>query len=193
VNKAKTSRRLRKLYKVGQRRFRHAVNAMIKTIIEDAHQLGVSILILGDLRGVRENNNHNGKANSMIHNFWSHAYITQRFRDKAEEYGIEVVEVDEWKTSSTCPRRGSDKTIKRNRLFKCLNCGVEAHRDAVGALNIGLAQGTKLPAGAINGAMTRPSLLRWDGMRWEPKRAMNNRPMTTLEARISPLKWGECQ
>jgi len=43
------------------------------------------------------------------------------------------------------------------------------------------------------GLMAQPSLLRWNGMRWEPKRAMNNQPMNTPEARISPLKWGECQ
>ena len=36
-------------------------------------------------------------------------------------------------------------------------------------------------------------LLRWSGCRWEPKRAMSIRPMSTLEARISPLKRGECQ
>ena len=194
VNRARTSRRLKKLFRVRKRRFRHAVNAMVKAIIEDASQLGISRIILGDLRGIGKNNNHhNGKINSMIHNFWSFQYITKRFKDKAEEYGIKVVQVDERKTSTICPRCGSDRTIKRGRLFKCLSCGVEAHRDAVGALNIGLAQGAKLPAGAINGAMTRPLLLRWNGMRWEPKRAMNTGPMNTLEARISPLKWGECQ
>jgi putative transposase len=37
VNRAKTSRKLRRLYRMRQRRFRHAVNAMIKTIVEDAH------------------------------------------------------------------------------------------------------------------------------------------------------------
>jgi len=100
----------------------------------------------------------------MIHNFWSFQYITKRFKDRAEEYGIKVVEVDERKTSTTCPRCRSDRTVKRGRLFKCLSCRVEAHRDAVGVLNIGLAQGAELPAEAINGAMTRPLLLRWDGM-----------------------------
>ena len=193
VNRAKTSRRLRKLFRIRRRRFRHAVNAMVKTIIEDAHQLGVSKIILGDLRGIRMNNNHKGKMNSMLHNFWSFRYIVQRFRDKAEDYGIKVVEVDERKTSSICPRCGSDRTVKRGRLFRCLSCGVEAHRDAVGVLNIGLAQGAKLPAGAINRAMARPLLLRWNGMKWKPKRAMNNQPMNTLEARISPLQRGECQ
>ncbi|MGC8937185.1 MAG: hypothetical protein ACP5KV_07500, partial [Candidatus Methanomethylicaceae archaeon] len=63
----------------------------------------------------------------------------------------------------------------------------EANRDAIGVLNIGLAQGAKPPAEAVNGAVARPLLLRWDGMRWEPKRAMNNQPMNTIEARISRL------
>jgi len=35
--------------------------------------------------------------------------------------------------------------------------------------------------------MAHPLLLRWDGMRWEPRRAMNNQPMNTLEARILAL------
>ena len=193
MNEARTSRRLRRLFRIRKRRFRHAVNAMVKAIVDDAAQLNISKIIMGNLRGIRENNHENGKANSMIHNFWSFRYIIQRFREKAEEYGIEVIEVDEHKTSSICPYCGSNKTVKRGRLFKCVSCGVEAHRDAVGALNIGLAQGVKLPAGVINGAMTRPLLLRWNGMKWEPKRAMNIKPMNTLEARISLLQRGECQ
>jgi len=32
--------------------------------------------------------------------------------------------------------------------------------------------------------VAHPLLLRWNGMRWEPKRAMNNRPMNAIEARI---------
>jgi len=193
VNKARTSRKLRRLFRIRKRRFRHAVNAMVKAIVDDASQLGISKIIMGDLRGIRMNNNHNGKANSMIHNFWSFRYITKRFREKAEEYGIKVVQVDERETSSRCPRCGSDRTVKRGRLFKCISCGVEAHRDAIGVLNIGLAHGALLPAGAINRAMARPLLLRWNGMRWEPRRAMNNQPMNTLEARISLLQRGECQ
>jgi hypothetical protein len=47
-NKAKTSR---KLYRIRQRRFKLAVNAMVKTIVEDAHQLGISRIVLGRLRG----------------------------------------------------------------------------------------------------------------------------------------------
>jgi putative transposase len=63
INRAKTSRKLRMLYRVGQRRFKQAVNAMIKTIVEDAHQLGISKILLGKLKGIR-GNSHNGKANT---------------------------------------------------------------------------------------------------------------------------------
>ena len=50
TNSAKTSRKLRKLYRIRQRRFRHAVNAMIKTIVEDAYKLGISKIVLGKLK-----------------------------------------------------------------------------------------------------------------------------------------------
>ncbi|MHC1611551.1 MAG: RNA-guided endonuclease InsQ/TnpB family protein, partial [Candidatus Methanospirareceae archaeon] len=54
----------------------------------------------------------------------------------------------------------SSRIVKRGRLFKCVDCKLEAHRDAVGSVNIGLAQGAEmLPAGVINGAVTRPLLV----------------------------------
>jgi hypothetical protein len=34
----------------------------------------------------------------------------------------------------------------------------------------------------------RRALLRWNGMRWEPKRAVNNQLMNALKARISRLQ-----
>jgi len=98
VNKVKTSRRLRKLFRIRKRRFRHAVNAMIKMIVEYASRSGISKIVIGDLKGVR-NNHGNSKVNSMINNFWSYRWIIQRLKEKAEEYGIEVEEVSEYKTS----------------------------------------------------------------------------------------------
>jgi len=59
------------------------------------------------------------------------------------QYGIKVTPVDERGTLSVCPRCHSKHVIKRKRLFKCLDCKIEAHRDAV-VINIGLAQGEAL-------------------------------------------------
>jgi putative transposase len=182
VNRAKTSRRLRRLYRIRQRRFRHAVNAMIKTIVEDAYQLGSSKIVLGKLKNMRSKSRYNSKANVMINNFWSFDYMVRRLKEKAEEYGIEVEEKSEYKTSNKCLLCGSEDVIRRGRLFKCLSCGLEANRDAVGVINIG-----RLHGGGVNGVVAHPLLLRWNGMKWEPRRAMNNQSMNALEARISRL------
>lgn len=180
VNRAKTSRRLRKLYALRRRRFRHAINAMIKAIVEDAYALGISKIVLGRLKGIRKNN-HNCKANSMINSFWSFDYIVRRFKEKAEERGIEVKEVSEYETSSACPICRSRNAASKGRLFKCLSCGLEAHRDAVGVLNIALLCG-----GEVNGVVAHPLLLRWNGMMWEPKRAVNNRADENLRSKNLP-------
>jgi putative transposase len=191
INGAKTSKKLRKLYRTRQRRFRHAVNAMVKTIVEDAHKLGISKIVLGKLKGIRGNNSHNGKANAMINNFWSFNYIVRRFKEKAEEYGIKVEEKSEYKTSSECPFCHFKGTRRYRGIFYCGKCGMAMNADAVGALNMARKDGTIIPSpswGRDNGVVAHPLLLRWNGMRWEPKRAVNNQPMKTLEARISRLQ-----
>ncbi len=155
VNNKHASRRLRKLYRKRKRRFRHSINTIVSRFVELCYAKGVSEIVVGDLNGIRKNrsnrsnksirnirkNNSNcKKINSMIHNFWSHRYLIKRIKEKAEEYGIKVTKVDESYTSSVCPRCGSKNIEKRKRLFKCLSCGLEAHRDAVGCVNIRLAQ-----------------------------------------------------
>ena len=60
------------------------------------------------------------------------------------------------------PEMWFKKVEKRKRLFKCL-CGLEAHRDAVGCVNIRLAQFEKAKLsqneGAVNRAVASPLLL----------------------------------
>jgi len=197
INKARTSKKIRKMYRIRQRRFRHAVNAMIKMIVEYAYCSGISKIVVGDLKGIRESNHKNSKANSIIHNFWSFRWIIQRLKERAEEYGIEVVEVSEHETSSICPFCGTRGNRRHRGLFYCPNCDKIMNADVVGVLNISRKNGTIIPSPSWrdrdNGLVTQPLLLRWNGMKWEPKRAMNTRPMNTLEARISSLKRGECQ
>ena len=209
VNNVKRSRRLSKLYRIRQRRFKHAINAMVKMIVDNAYRLGIREMVIGNLRGMRSNNNSNNnnnnynntKANAMVNNFWSYAYIVRRIKDKAEEYSINVKEVNEHKTSSICIRCNSSLSsdiVKRGRLFRCLNCRLEAHRDAIGVLNIAynnnndnndmanLYSNSKGKGIAIR-VMAHPLLLRWSNDRWMPRRAMRSKAMNTLEARILTL------
>ncbi|GBC74528.1 hypothetical protein HRbin05_00570 [archaeon HR05] len=204
-NKAKTSRSISRLYRIRQRRFRHSINAMVKKIVEDAYMLGISRIVIGDIKGIRSNHtSNNSKANSMINNFWSFNYILRRFKDKAEEYGIKVEEVSEYNTSSICPFCKSNGIRKHRGLFYCPTCNKAMNADVVGVLNIAnrdnnSKDGSKtnqihiIPSSwrssrsRDNRLVAQPLLLRWDGMKWDTKRYMNNRLMNTLEARISRL------
>ncbi len=69
----------------------------------------------------------------MIHNFWSFSYNVQRFKDKVEECGIEVEEVNKYKTSTLCPLCGVTGVRRYRGLSYCPNCRIGA-RDIVGVL-----------------------------------------------------------
>lgn len=79
------------------------------------------------------------------------------------------------------PNGRSRNTASKGRLLKCLSCGLEARRDAVGVLNI-----ARLHGGEVNGVAAHPLLLRWNGMMWEPKRIMNNRADENLRSKNPP-------
>jgi putative transposase len=133
---------------------------MVRDFIEKCWNRGVSEILCGDLRDIRSSANFSRKSNTMIHNFWSVRYVVKRMEEVAEEYGIRVTRVNERGTSSECPRCGSRRVVRTKRMFKCRECGLEAHRDAVGCINIGLAHQQKEEgAEAVNRAVTRPTLL----------------------------------
>jgi len=181
INGKKNSKRLSRLYRTRQRRFRQAINTMMRVMVRDLYELGVSRIVIGDLTGIRENNGENSrKVNTMIHNFWSFNYIVQRLRCTAQEYGIRVKEVSEYKTSSRCVRCCSENIERKGRLFRCLDCGLEANRDAIGVLNM-----VNLYGGTAIRVVTHPNLLKWNGMKWEANRPVNTKPLNTLEARIT--------
>lgn len=153
MNKQKSTIRIRRLFRRRKLRFRNYVNTIVRRAIEDLWQLGISTIVVGDITGILANTTGGRKTNSMTHNIWSHRYLVQRVKEVAEEYGVTIELVNERGSSSTCPRCGSQQII---RLFKCQNCGLEAHRDGVGAVNIGLAQGAVFSGEVINGAVACP-------------------------------------
>ena len=160
TNGKRTTKRIRALFGRRTLRFRQHVNTVVRRSIERLWREGGSEIVVGDLKDIRANVNGRRKSNTMVHNFWSHRYLVQRIREVAEEYGIFVQVVNERGTSSRCPRCGSEDVMKRGRLVKCKQCRLECHRDAVGCVNIGLAQGGSFPAEVVNGAVARPLEVR---------------------------------
>ena len=180
INSKRNSKQLSRFYRTRQRRFRQAINTMTRRMVRDLYDLDVSKIVIGNLTGIRDGNDKGKKSNTIIHNFWSFKYIIQRLRYTAQEYGIGVKEVNEYKTSSRCIRCGSENVERKGRLFKCLECGLGANRDAIGVLNR-----ANLYGGTAIRVVTHPNLLKWDRMKWQANRPMIHRPMNTIEARIS--------
>lgn len=152
TNGKRSTRLVKALFRRRTLRFRQHVNTTVRRAIEQMWQGGVSEIVAGDLKDIRASVNGGWKPNTMVHNFWSHRYLVQRIREVAEEYGISVETVNERGTSSRCPWCGSKEVVKRSRLLKCKSCGIEAHRDVAGALNIGAVHN----GGHVNGVMAHP-------------------------------------
>jgi len=111
----------------------------------------------------------------MVHNYWSHKYVADTLTWTAGEYGINVETISEAYTSQICPRCGSRNTVRILPDLKCLDCGLEAHRDAVGVVNMAARCG-----GYAVRPMVWPMLLHWDGCRWN----RNNGTPTQQKSRV---------
>jgi len=158
TNGERTTKLVKALFRRRTLRFRQHVNTAVRRAVERLWEEGVSEIVVGDLKGIGANADGGRKSNAMVHNFWSRRYLARRIREVAEEYCISVETVDERGTSSRCPWCGSEEVVKRGRLLKCRRCEVEAHRDVVGALNIGAVRN----GGRVNWAMAHPLEVRYE-------------------------------
>jgi putative transposase len=177
VNGKKKSKQLARLYRIRKKRFRHAVATFARQLVKDLYRQGVSTIVIGELTGIRNGNAHGRQGNAMVHNYWSHKHVADRLKWTAEEYGIKIETVSEAYTSQTCPRCHSRHSLRVLRGFQCLDCGLEAHRDAVGVLNMAARCGEH----AVR-PMVWPMLLRWDGCGWNRNNGMPTLEMSRVEA-----------
>lgn len=103
-------------------------------IVSTLEKTGVKTLVIGDLTGIREENDQ-GKLRNQENHQWNFHQITWQLTYKAKMKGMTVTPTPEHYTSSTCPICGViTKTNTRN--FSCSNCKFTMHRDLLGAHNI---------------------------------------------------------
>ena len=93
----------------------------------------ISIIVIGDLTGIRDNIDYGKRANQKLHQ-WAFGKVTHLISYKAKALGIKVEVIDESYTSQTCPRCGK-RHKPSNREYNC-KCGFSYHRDGVGGINI---------------------------------------------------------
>ncbi|MFQ3293783.1 MAG: putative transposase [Halobacteriales archaeon] len=121
----------------------HFLHALSKAIVEGCVERGVGTLVVGDLGGIRDDDETGESRNWGDHgNLDLHGWAFDRFRTlldyKAEAEGIDVELVSERDTSKSCSACGhtDDNQRVERGLYVCEKCDSVANADVNGAENI---------------------------------------------------------
>jgi putative transposase len=126
--------RLRRAEARHRRRIHQAHHEAAKQVIAFAVKQGVETLVVGDPKGISDRDV--GRVQNLRLRRWCRTHLLQALCDKAERAGMVVRLVDERGTSSTCPACHQRVPKPTGRRFRCPHCGLQGHRDLVGAHNI---------------------------------------------------------
>lgn len=137
------SREARRLDTKRTTRRTHFLHTLTKDIVEECVARDVATIVVGDLAGIREDEDTGEARNWGDHgNLDLHGWAFDRFTTmldyKAEVEGIEVVEKSERDTSKTCSvcgRTDGNQRVERG-LYVCEACDTVANADVNGAENI---------------------------------------------------------
>jgi len=121
----------------------HYFHTLSKHIAQRCVDEGVGTIVVGDLSGIREDEENGESKNWGKHgNLDLHSWAFDRFTDlltyKAEMEGIAVEKVSERDTSKTCSCCGRKRDANRveRGLYVCDDCETVANADVNGAENI---------------------------------------------------------
>ncbi|BAD85039.1 probable transposase [Thermococcus kodakarensis KOD1] len=180
---AKKSKKLSRMHQKAKLQAKHYINTMVRQTVEKLYHLGVSRIIVGYPKGIARNSDRGRKQNYLLSHVWRFNTVIKRLKEVAEEYGIQVLVVNEAFTSKTCPVCGKPHDGARfvRGLFKCPATGLIFNADLVGAFNI-LRKAVKtitpslsaLSGGRGNWPETRP-----EGSKTRFKLGLNETPQTS--------------
>ena len=150
----------------------HFFHSLAKHIVQRCVDEGVGTIVVGDLSGIREDEETNESKNWGDHgNLDLHSWAFDRFTNlleyKAEMEGILVERVSERDTSrscSCCGRNRSENRVERG-LYVCDECGTVANADVNGAENIRQKvspSSSNLSVNRSNGWLAQPSTFLFD-------------------------------
>jgi putative transposase len=111
---------------------------MVDTCVEKR----IGTIVLGDLKGIREQGNgevrNHGKAGNLKLHAWPFDTFVQMLAYKANLAGITIVQVSERDTSRRCSGCGCVNANSRvhRGLYICLECGAIINADVNGAVNM---------------------------------------------------------
>src|SRR5512139_326520 len=135
-----TRSRSQKSCTLNQKRSRqrsHLLHSFTKSLVRDADARGVSTVIVGNLKDIRDGKNWGDSGNQQFHK-WPFDRIVKMLTYKARLKGIRVVTEPEDYTSQTCCMCGTKRKAGRihRGLYVCNQCGAVINADVNGAINI---------------------------------------------------------
>ena len=131
---------LKEIKRIGQKEQR-IVDAYLhdisRRIVDEAARTD-SVIVFGDLKGIRSAAKGKGKRFNRIVSNMPYYKLTQMIKYKAGWEGVPVLQLNEYKTSITCNRCKEEGKRPYQGLFKCTNtnCGYQANADWNAVQNI---------------------------------------------------------
>ena len=179
-----TSREARRLDQRRTDRRTHFLHTLSKAIVEECVERDVGTIVVGDLAGIREDDengeprNWGDHGNLDLHG-WAFDRLTSMLTYKAEQRGIEVELVSERDTSkscSACGRTADSQRVERG-LYVCEECGLVANADSNGAENIRQKVLPNPQQDRDNGWLAQPAVRLFDRSegRFAPREQVTNR------------------
>ena len=160
LGKRKKLKKIKEMQGKEQRYIRDINHKISYAMIEQAKKLGNPVVVLENLKNIRERINFSRKMNRRLHN-WNFRQLQDFIQYKAEWEGIPIHHLDAGYTSRTCPRCGDALRSNRKRskhIYKCHYCGYQLNDDLIGAINLSRNFHNSMPV--VEGAAVNPALNR---------------------------------
>ena len=156
LGERKVLKTIRKVGHTEKRKVNAVLHRVSKAIVAEAKREN-AVIVIGNLRGIRERANGKGKRFNRIVGNMPFYRLSQMIEYKAVQQGILVVSTGEAYTSRNCHVCGCDGDRKSQGLFVCRHCG-EYNADLNGAINIGKKFERDLGYMPLSGVACEPAL-----------------------------------
>ena len=128
-------------------RFKQTLHRISNELVAEARKYECSVIVFEDLTDIRE------RTGASWGHKWAFNSLYEYVEYKAEEYGIDLEQVDPENTSRRCSHCGLTHSDNREgEAFECLKCEYENHADYNAAKNIGLRYLRRNQTGTDGGA-----------------------------------------
>ena len=134
LGKAKKKKAIEPLGNKEQRWMRDEDHKVSREIVDFAVANGIGTIRMEQLTNIRQTARTSRKNEKNLHT-WSFYRLAGFIEFKANLAGIAVEYVNPAYTSQICPKCGT-RNHAADRMYRCMQCGYETHRDIVGAVNI---------------------------------------------------------